>query len=439
MMKKIACAMALVTMMGQGVTVSEVRVSQHWPWSDRINVDYTLADVSEAVQVSIRAYSGGTDLGLVPDRALAGPRHAVRAAGTYRVVIDPSRCRFAAYGTMENFRVAVTAEPSTLADPDEVLYRIVDLTKSATYSDVTRADVLDRLYGDYETRPAWLDGSVIAALGGSTLFLTGITNDTSLVTDKLLLRKIKAGAYEVGTGSGSPYPVHTEVQTNDYWIGVFEITFAQWRRVMGEGPTDTYMTRPVGGKTTVTYDTIRGKAVDNAAYDWPTGRDVDPESFMGRLRTLTGLAFDLPTEARWAIAGYAGSKGTKYYNGLTSETLALELGRCQPNAQTSGFPYGGTAVAGRYLPNGFGLYDMLGNAREMVLDWYAADNIAANATLTDWEGPTSGTYRGIKGGSSGQSVSGGMILTQRYSPDILPDKIVAASSDTGFRVCLVEK
>ncbi|MDO5319959.1 MAG: SUMF1/EgtB/PvdO family nonheme iron enzyme [bacterium] len=438
-MKHMLFAAAMTAVACSGVTVRDVQVSQHWPWSDKINVDYTLADVTEAVEVNVHAYSGGTDLGVVPDVALVGPRHAVKTAGTYRVTIDPSRCRFADYGVMENFRVAVSVDTSTLAHADETLYRIVDLTKPNTYVDVTRADILDRLYGDYETQPAWLDGSVNAVLGPANLFLTGITNDTTLVTDKLLLRKIKAGSYEIGTGTGTSddFPIHTEVQTKDYWIGVFEITFDQWNRVTGGNLSNSYMTRPAGETTQVTYNTIRGKAAENADYDWPTGRKVDPNSFMGKLRTLTGLAFDLPTESRWAIAGYAGSKGTKYYNGLTCETLAQTLGRCSPNSSTSGFPMGGTALVGRYLPNGFGLYDMLGNAREIVLDWYASGNITAGATLTDWEGPVSGTYRGIKGGCAGQSVAGGMVLTQRSSSDITPEK--SKGVDTGFRVCLVEE
>ena len=438
-MKHMLFAAAMTAVACSGVTVRDVQVSQHWPWSDKINVDYTLADVTEAVAVNVHAYSGGTDLGVIPDVALVGPRHAVKTAGTYRVTIDPSRCRFADYGVMENFRVAVSVDTSTLAHADETLYRIVNLTKPNTYVDVTRADILDRLYGDYETQPAWLDGSVNAVLGPANLFLTGITNDTTLVTDKLLLRKIKAGSYEIGTGTGTSdtYPIHTEVQTKDYWIGVFEITFTQWNRVTGGKLSNEYMTRPAGETTQVTYNTIRGVAADNADYDWPTGRKVDPNSFMGKLRTLTGLAFDLPTESRWAIAGYAGSKGTKYYNGLTSETLAQTLGRCSPNSSTSGSPMGGTALVGRYLPNGFGLYDMLGNAREIVLDWYASGNITAGATLTDWEGPVSGTYRGIKGGCAGQSVGGGMVLTQRYSSDIMPEK--SKGVDTGFRVCLVEE
>ena len=440
-MKHIFLVAAMTAVACSGVTVSDVQVSQHWPWSDKINVDYTLADVTETVAVNVHAYSGGTDLGVIPDAALVGPRHAVKASGTYRVTIDPSRCRFADYGVMENFRVAVSVDTSTLANADETLYRIVDLTKPNTYVDVTRADILDRLYGDYETQPTWLADSVKTVLGPANLFLTGITNDTSLATDKLILRKIKAGSYEIGTGTGTGtsdvYPIHTEVQNKDYWIGVFEITFAQWNRVTGENLSNPYMTRPAGGATQVTYNTIRGTAADHADYDWPRGRQVDPNSFMGKLRTLTGLAFDLPTESRWAIAGYAGSKGTKYYNGLSSEDLALTLGRCNPNGSTSGYPLGGTALVGRYLPNGYGLYDMLGNAREIVLDWYASGNIIAGATLTDWEGPETGTYRGIKGGCSGQSVGGGMVLTQRYSTDITPGE--GTEVDTGFRVCLVEE
>lgn len=73
----------------------------------------------------------------------------------------------------------------------------------------------------------------------------------------------------------------------------------------------------------------------------------------------------------------------------------------------------------------------------MVLDWYQEGNIPADATLTDWEGATSGTNRGIKGGCASQSTGGGLTLTGRASTgDIFPNRCAAA---TGFRVCLTEK
>ncbi|MGN0853650.1 MAG: formylglycine-generating enzyme family protein [Kiritimatiellia bacterium] len=441
-MKTLAFGLALVCAAGASATpvVNVQLLRQQRPWSQHIAVDFTVTGLSPrgAAALTARAYDGTTDLGVIPEAAIAGWQTSFDAERTYHVEIDPSKCPFATQGTIRNFRVVFTATESPYSA--EPLYRIVDLTDGSC-EDITEADVANGRWGSFETHPAWLQEGVIAALGGSTLFLTGVTNDASFLDTKLLLRRMKAGTYAVGTTGNSAYPVHNAAFTQDYWIGVFEITFAQWNRITGGSLSDTYMSRPVQGGTTVTYDTVRGKAADNAAYDWPTGRQVAPDSFMGKLRALTGLDFDLPTEEQWAAAAYAGAAGATHYDGSSSTSNdstnpVWYLGRGNPNGTSTGTPSGGTALPGCYWPNGYGLYDIIGNVREMVLDWYAAGNIAAAATLTDWEGPSTGTYRGVKGGCAGHSISGGLVLTGRYSSDIEPGK---CAGNTGFRVCLTEK
>jgi formylglycine-generating enzyme required for sulfatase activity len=59
-----------------------------------------------------------------------------------------------------------------------------------------------------------------------------------------------------------------------------------------------------------------------------------------------------------------------------------------------------TAVVGSYPKNAFGLYDMQGNVLEWCRDWYDAKYYAA-APDQDPPGPSSGSFRVLRGGSWG--------------------------------------
>ncbi len=55
------------------------------------------------------------------------------------------------------------------------------------------------------------------------------------------------------------------------------------------------------------------------------------------------------------------------------------------------------APVGSYLPNGYGLHDMAGNAIEWVADWFQRDYYASSP-VNNPKGPSDGTYKVIRGG-----------------------------------------
>ena len=198
---------------------------------------------------------------------------------------------------------------------------------------------------------------------------------------KLVLRWIESGSYKM---NGS-YDVTI---SQPFYMGVFEVTQKQYQLVTGSNPAyDKGDARPV---EQVSWNTIRG---DSSTHNWPSVTTVDANSFMGKIRTKTGLTLDLPTEAQWEYACRAGTTSDYNNGGSTAADLAL-LGRYSSNKYDGRGGYSEHTKVGSYTPNAWGLYDMHGNAKEWCLDWYGS-----RSSSTDPVGPTSGSYRVLRGGS----------------------------------------
>ena len=274
-------------------------------------------------------------------------------------------------------------------------------------------------------------------------FVPGGVTNSLYKTTTLLMRKIMAKDVIWTMGSttlenqnrqAAHEATHQVKLANNYYIGVYEITQSQWSQVatnnttaVANFTTERFM-RPM---EKVCYNEIRNAAnttTANASYNWPNA--PNPSSFLGLLRSKTGIDFDLPSEAQWEFAARAGNgvgywnDGTPILNANPDANLNL-LGRYERNGGKvlSGTSYvdpaancgvtNGTAIVGSYLPNAWGIYDMHGNVWEWCLDWYE-DNINAHGGAVNID--PSAPAKTLSGASGADRVvrGGGWINTAGY-------------------------
>lgn len=241
--------------------------------------------------------------------------------------------------------------------------------------------------------------------------------------DKLVLRRIDAGKFEMGCGP--------EVTlTKPFYIGVFEVTQRQWELIKGDRPSQFnnpkwYMMRPVDN---VSYDMIRGAKEGSK---WPRLNSVDADSFLGVLRAKTKLDFDLPTGAQWEYACRAGGpsigpKGKSEFLDMVAR-YRYNSGYDKQKWDYQGDPSTGTAIVGTYQPNAWGLYDMLGNSWELCLDWSRGRKKSETETV-DPKGPEVGENRVFFGGSWEASDGCQTSFDFHHCP--------SDGRNKGFRLCL---
>ena len=135
----------------------------------------------------------------------------------------------------------------------------------------------------------------------------------------------------------------------------------------------------------------------------------DANAFCEWLSKKESQHYYLPSEAQWEYAARGGQEGEIFPWGrrappamklanLPDEAYAREHGRERYHVLGYDDGYADTAPVGRFLANGFGLHDMIGNVWEWCADWYDA-GYYARSPRKDPPGPATGTHRVLRGGA----------------------------------------
>ncbi len=207
---------------------------------------------------------------------------------------------------------------------------------------------------------------------------------------------IPPGDFQMGAKTGRPQeePLHTVTISESFAVGVHPVTVAQFRAFVDERPQAV-----ASGWCEVYGDDGSRRREDNASWRHPNFEQADDHPvvcvswteaihFARWLSTKTGRQYRLLTEAEWEYVARAGS---------TAETLAQRgaLGRanqgagrgevkCCFGATAEGDPWLHTSPVEAYPANAFGVFDLEGNASELVADCVNEDYVGAPADGSAW-------------------------------------------------------
>lgn len=236
------------------------------------------------------------------------------------------------------------------------------------------------------------------------------------------------GRFRMGSAPDEPGRRSDESQievtlTKGFWMGRFEVTQGQWKRVMGE------ITGPLNA----------GVGEDFPVY-WINFAEA--EQFCRKLTAAAresgglpaGWEVRLPTEAQWEYACRAGTT-TAFSFGDTLTDRQANIGKPY-NGTPTGVPGSASTPVGTFPANAWGLHDMHGNEFEWCRDWYHSQLPGGpDPDLSDRKGSPNrdGTYSRVRRGGAwmDSSVFCRSAFRLRYEPERKSDHI-------GLRVVVVQ-
>ena len=377
------------------VSVDNIKCTQRYPWNGLVDIEYTVAcdDPSADIYVNPIGFNGDEGLTVFMTSLYGdGATNTVRA-GTHTMTWNAQADLGGLYAA-KNFSVKIFAGEKLAP---YVVINVSDGNGASNYP-------------------------IRYSLVGPDL------SDDTCRTTEIWLRLVLPGTFMYGCPPGEVGGFYDAGETycratltQPFYIGVFEITEAQWYKVHSWSPGGTVPVSDVGF-----YD----------IWDYSGGEygSVRSDSFFGRLHARTGkTGFMLPSEMQWEYACRAGTRtalntGKDIASSVGDDNMS-EAGRYAANGTTK-------AKVGSYLPNKLGLYDMHGNVWEICRDRYTIEPYRYDG-ITDYvqaELGESSYSKVVKGGSfhDNARICRSASRTRHTGGDF---SSAGSANHVGFRVC----
>jgi formylglycine-generating enzyme len=250
---------------------------------------------------------------------------------------------------------------------------------------------------------------------------------------------IPSGPFVMGSDDGpaEERPAHT-VYLDEFAIGVHLVTNAEYGRFVQEtgyrapAVDDLPLVVRAGGD-----ERAREFRASGEVYSWKGAyppadrldhpvtlvRWEDAATYCRWLTKVLGRIVRLPSEAEWEKAARGALERKPFpWGDVLDPERANFLSDPGQKAEA------GTTACRRYPPNGYGLFDMAGNAWEWVHDWYEPAFYKVSPELNP-PGPPTGQSRIVRGG--GWLTAEPAMLTCSHRHEVPPDTY---SYGIGFRV-----
>ena len=289
------------------------------------------------------------------------------------------------------------------------------------------------------------------------------------------MKFVPGGTFAMGSDQHQPEERFTHLARVDgFWIDRHEVTNGQFKKFVEATGYVTLAERPVdprihpdwpqemlapGSVVFVPPKDARGedgrwwRYVAGASWRQPSGpgssiagkenHPVVNVAYDDALAYAQWLGRSLPTEGQWEFAARGGRDGDDDSSSAfdpEGKPIANTWQGIFPVLNTNDDGYLETAPVGCFPPNGYGLYDMIGNVWEWTSDWYKPGH--SKVATTNPMGPELASLRVAPGQTPSRVIKGGSYLCSmnycsRYRPAARqPQENDLAAAHLGFRTVL---